>query len=87
MNQHNSKQKLILLIFNQKCDQKKIGMPGWLSSKRLPSAQGVILESRIESHIRLPVWSLLLPLPRSLPLRLMNKKIFKRRKLNNSENL
>ena len=38
--------------------------------KRLPSAQGVILETQVRTHIRLPVWSLLLPLPlpMSLPL-------------------
>ena len=43
----------------------------------LPSAQVVILESRIESRIRLPAGSLLLPLPVCLPLSqsvsLMNK--------------
>ena len=36
--------------------------------EHLPSAQGVILETRIESHIGLPAWSLLLPLPVSLSL-------------------
>ena len=44
---------------------------GGLAVEHLPSAQGVILESlesRIESHIRLPAESLLLPLPMSLPL-------------------
>ena len=30
--------------------------------EHLPSTQGVILESRMESRIRLPAWSLLLPL-------------------------
>ena len=35
---------------------------------RLPLAQGVIPGPRIESHIGLPAWSLLLPLPVSLPL-------------------
>ena len=34
----------------------------------LPFAQGVILESTIKSHIGLRAWSLLLPLPMSLPL-------------------
>ena len=29
----------------------------------IPGAQGVILETRIESQVRLPAWSLLLPLP------------------------
>ena len=38
--------------------------------ERLPSAQGVILESGIESHIGLPAGSLLLPLPVSLPFSL-----------------
>ena len=38
------------------------GQPGWLSSFALPSAQGVILETWIESRIRLPAWSLLFPL-------------------------
>ena len=36
--------------------------------ERLPSAQDMILESRIESHIGLPVRSLLLPLPMFLCL-------------------
>ena len=41
----------------------------------LPLAQGMILESWDESHVRLPAWSLLLSLPVSLPLSLclMNK--------------
>ena len=52
--------------------------PGCLGGSavvHLPLAQGMILGSRIESRIRLPVWSLLLPLPMSLPLSLshMNK--------------
>ena len=38
--------------------------------ERLPLAQGVALEFGIESHIGLPPWSLLLPLPVSLPLSL-----------------
>ena len=53
--------------------------PGWFNSsfggrlggsavERLPSAQGVIPGSGIESHVGFPVWSLLLPLPVSLPL-------------------
>ena len=37
---------------------------------RLPLAQGTILESRDGSHVRLPAWSLLIPLPVSLPLSL-----------------
>ena len=36
----------------------------------LPSAQGMILGPGIESHIGLPVWSLLLSLPVSLRLSL-----------------
>ena len=39
-----------------------IGQPGWLSGLAPPSAQGMILES----HVGLPAWSLLLPLPLSL---------------------
>ena len=31
--------------------------------EHLPSAQGMIPVSQIESHIGLPAWSLLLPLP------------------------
>ena len=46
------------------------GQPGWLSSLALPSAQGMILGPEIESHIGLPAWSQLLPLPVSLPLSL-----------------
>ena len=43
--------------------------------EHLPLAQGMIPGSGIESHIGLPAWSLLLPLPVSLPLSvpLMNK--------------
>ena len=36
--------------------------------EHLPLAQGVILGPGIESHVRLPSGSLLLPLPMSLPL-------------------
>ena len=52
------------------------GQPGWLSGLVPPSAQGVILETwilktvEIESHVRLSAWSLLVPLPVSLPLSL-----------------
>ena len=50
----------------------------------LPSAQVVILESRIGSHIGLPVRSQLLPLPMSLSLSVcfswINKKNLKRKK-------
>ena len=45
-----------------------IGQPGWLSGLVTPSAQGVILETRIKSRVGLPAWSLLLPLPVFLPL-------------------
>ena len=40
-----------------------VGQPGWLSGLAPPSAQGLI-----QSHVGLPVWSLRLPLPVSLPL-------------------
>ena len=48
-----------------------VGQPWWLSGLVPPSAQGMIPES----YVRLPAWSLLLPLPMSLPLfmSLMNK--------------
>ena len=48
-------------------DGKKYGHGG---AENLPSAQGVILGSGIKSHTGLPVGSLLLPLPMSLPLSL-----------------
>ena len=45
------------------------GQPGWLSGLAPPSAQGLILETPgIKSHVGLLAWSLLLPLPVSLPL-------------------
>ena len=49
--------------------------PEWLPVEGPPLAQGVILGLGIESHISLPMGSLLLPLPVSLPfsLSLMNK--------------
>ena len=57
-----------LLEANKKFNLKrKREMPGWLSGC-LPSAQGVTLRSGIESCIRLLAGSLLLPLPKSLPL-------------------
>ena len=51
------------------------GHLGGSAVEHLPSAQGVIPGSRIESHIGLLAWSLLLPWPISLPLSvsLMNK--------------
>ena len=50
--------------------KKVLGTPGWLAVERLPSAQGMIPRSGIEFCVRLPVRSLLLPLPMSLPLSL-----------------
>ena len=47
---------------------QSLGQPRWLSGLALPSARGLILKTRIESHVGLPMWSLLLPLPVSLPL-------------------
>ena len=47
-----------------------MGQPRCLSGLALPSAQGVILETRDPGDIGLPAWSLLLPLPVSLPLSL-----------------
>ena len=46
------------------------GAPGGSAIEHLPSAQGVILGSRIESLFGLPAESLILPLPVSLPLSL-----------------
>ena len=47
-----------------------IGKPEWLSGLAPPSAQGMVLETRDQVPHRLPAWSLLLPLPVSLPLSL-----------------
>ena len=58
---------------NVKQDSIKILEEGHLGSsavERLPSAQGMIPGSGIESRIGLPARSLLLPLPGSLPLSL-----------------
>ena len=56
------------------------GHLGGSAVEYLPLAQGVILRSRIESHIGLLAGSLLLPLAVSLPLcvcvSLMNKYIY-----------
>ena len=49
-------------------NSKNEGRLGGSAVERLPLAQGMIQGSRIESHIRLPTGSLLLPLPMSLPL-------------------
>ena len=48
----------------------EVGQPRWPRGLAPPSAQGVILETRDQSHVGLPAWSLLLPLPVSLPLSL-----------------
>ena len=47
-----------------------VGQPRWRSGLAPRAAWGVILETQIESHVRLPAWSLLLPLPVTLPLSL-----------------
>ena len=44
------------------------GRLGGSAVECLPSAHGVIPGSGIESHVGFLVWSLLLPLPMSLPL-------------------
>ena len=54
---------------------KKTGQPGWLSSLAPPLAQGLILET--QDGVWLPAWSLLLPLPVSLPLSLCLSSINK----------
>ena len=46
----------------------KWGQPGWLSGLAPPSVQGLILESWDRVPRPAPAWSLLLPLPVSLPL-------------------
>ena len=61
-----------------------LGRMGGSAAEHLPLAQGVILGSRIKSRIGLPAWSLLLPLPVSLPLSLCVSherinKIFKKK--------
>ena len=45
-----------------------LGCLGGSAVQRLPLAQVIILRTRMESHIGLPAWSLLLPLPVSLSL-------------------
>ena len=54
---------------------KYMGRLGGSVVEHLPSTQGVILGSWVESHIGLPAGSLLLPLPMSLSLSVsfMNK--------------
>ena len=47
---------------------KKTEALGGSVAERLPSAQGMIWGPGIEFHLGLPAWSLLLPLPVSLPL-------------------
>ena len=55
-------------VYNGSQNLNKEGHLGGSAVEHLPSAQGVIPGARIESHIRLPTGSLLLPLPMSLPL-------------------
>ena len=56
-----------------------LGQPGWLSRLELPSAQDVVLETwdLVPRQAPCTEWSLLLPLPVSVPLSfslsLMNK--------------
>ena len=45
-----------------------LGSLGGSAVECLPSGPGCDPSLRIESHVRLPAWSLLLPLPVSLPL-------------------
>ena len=65
-------QNISFLLTNNKLShsslkQHPLGTPGWLSGLAPPPlAQGLVLE--IESLVRLPAWSLLLPLPVSLHL-------------------
>ena len=47
-----------------------VGRPRWLSGLAPPSAQGLILETQDRVPHLAPAWSLLLPLPVSLPLSL-----------------
>ena len=67
----HSLQILPAIFLSEKADYKIEGRLGGSAVGRLPSAQGLILETRdeshIESHIGLPTGSLLLPLPGSLP--------------------
>ena len=56
--------------YNPKQDRGQQGCLGGSVAERLPSVQGVIPDFGIESHIRVPVRSLILPLPVSLPLSL-----------------
>ena len=68
-------------VYNKlKCYFKKglLGRLGGSAVKRLPSAQGVILQSQDRVPCQASAWSLLLPLPVSLPsvcvcVSLMNK--------------
>ena len=48
------------------CGKKKEGCLVGSAVDHLPLAQGMIHGLRIKSHIRLPAWSLLFPLPFSL---------------------
>ena len=64
-----------------------LGSPGWLSCLTLPAAWGMILETQDGVPSRVPAWSLLLPLPVSLPLSSLsisriNKQNLKKKKRN-----
>ena len=50
------------------------GQPWWRGILAPPVAQGMIWRPWIESHVGLSAWSLLLPLPVSLPLSLSLNK-------------
>ena len=63
----------IMLSEISQSEKDKQGLLGGSAVERLPLARGVILGPGIESHIRLPARSLLLSLPVSLLLSLMNK--------------
>ena len=69
----NLKIKLQILTYPQKLRAGAALVAQWFSA----AFRDVILEMRIKFHVGLPAWSLLLPLPMSLPLSLsvsvMNK--------------
>ena len=70
INQLLGKKGAILSVGKLPLEIIKPGCLGGSAVERLPLAQGRIPGSGIESHIRLPVRSLLFPLPVSLPLSL-----------------
>ena len=61
---------ITLISYHFALFHKILGCLGGSTVEHLLLAQGVIRSLRIESHIRLPAWSLLLPLPTSLPFSL-----------------